>query len=158
MKLTAADLAVMRARVNEPIGTPELPTPLEDRAFDAPTITLVEELDAQRDPRIPDRRPEPGNTTEARRILGGVTRQSLYAMDLPYKVADGHRHYDLAAVRRHAAKTRLPDGYVRLDEAAEIVGVEPQTLARWTREGKLPAVEINGSRAYKIADLPRRAR
>lgn len=49
------------------------------------------------------------------------------------------------------AKTRL----LRIKIAAEILGVNPETLRRWDRSGKLKAVIIStrGDRRYKKEDL-----
>lgn len=48
-------------------------------------------------------------------------------------------------------KTRL----LRIKEAAEMLGVNPETLRRWDRSSKLKAVIIStrGDRRYKQADL-----
>lgn len=44
---------------------------------------------------------------------------------------------------------------LRIREAAEILGVNPETLRRWDREGKLPAIIISkrGDRRYKKDDI-----
>lgn len=44
---------------------------------------------------------------------------------------------------------------LRIREAAEILGVNPETLRRWDREGKLPAIKISkrGDRRYKKEDI-----
>ncbi len=44
---------------------------------------------------------------------------------------------------------------LRIRETAEILGVNPETLRRWDREGKLPAIIINkrGDRRYKKEDI-----
>lgn len=43
----------------------------------------------------------------------------------------------------------------RIREAAEMLGVNPETLRRWDRSGKLLAVKINkkGDRRYKKEDI-----
>ncbi len=48
-------------------------------------------------------------------------------------------------------KTKL----LRIREAAELLGVNPQTLRRWDNEGRLKAVRIGKrqDRRYKIEDL-----
>lgn len=50
-------------------------------------------------------------------------------------------------------KTKL----LRIREAAEILGVNPETLRRWDKEGKLPAVKVSvrGDRRYKPEDIDR---
>lgn len=49
------------------------------------------------------------------------------------------------------AKTRL----LRIKEAAEILGVNPETLRRWDHSGKLKAVVVSmrGDRRYKHEDI-----
>lgn len=40
---------------------------------------------------------------------------------------------------------------LRIKEAAELLGVNPATLRKWDKEGKLPAIKISkrGDRRYK---------
>jgi len=47
------------------------------------------------------------------------------------------------------------DELLTINEAAELLGVHPETLRRWDRENKLPAVKINdrGDRRYNKEDL-----
>lgn len=42
-----------------------------------------------------------------------------------------------------------------LQEVADLIGVHPETLRRWDREGKLPAIKINerGDRKYRYGDV-----
>ncbi len=49
------------------------------------------------------------------------------------------------------AKTRL----IRIKEAAEILGVNPETLRRWDRSGRLKAIIVSsrGDRRYKKEDI-----
>lgn len=44
---------------------------------------------------------------------------------------------------------------LRIKEAAEILGVNPATLRKWDKEGKLPAIKISkrGDRRYKMEDI-----
>lgn len=44
---------------------------------------------------------------------------------------------------------------LRIKEAAEILGVNPETLRRWDNEGRLKAVRIGKrqDRRYKIEDI-----
>lgn len=44
---------------------------------------------------------------------------------------------------------------LRINEAAEMLGVNPETLRRWDREGKLLAIKVSkrGDRRYKLEDL-----
>ena len=44
---------------------------------------------------------------------------------------------------------------LRIREAAEMLGVNPETLRRWDREGKLKAIIISkrGDRRYKREDI-----
>lgn len=46
---------------------------------------------------------------------------------------------------------------LKIREAAEMLGVNPETLRRWDRSGKLKAVILNsrGDRRYKIEDIER---
>ncbi|MCL4366718.1 helix-turn-helix domain-containing protein [Patescibacteria group bacterium] len=46
---------------------------------------------------------------------------------------------------------------LKIREAAEILGVNPETLRRWDKEGKLPAVKVSvrGDRRYKPEDIER---
>lgn len=48
-------------------------------------------------------------------------------------------------------KTKL----LRIKEAAELLGVNPETLRRWDNEGRLKAVRIGKrqDRRYKLEDL-----
>ena len=57
--------------------------------------------------------------------------------------------YNLVQVM--TGKTKL----LRIREAAELLGVNPQTLRRWDNEGRLKAVRIGKrqDRRYKIEDL-----
>ncbi len=52
-----------------------------------------------------------------------------------------------------ARKIRL----IKIREAAEMLGVNPETLRRWDREGKLKAIIISkrGDRRYKQEDIER---
>lgn len=51
--------------------------------------------------------------------------------------------------------TQGSDEFLQVSEAAAYLGVSPQTLRRWDREGKLAAVRRPGSqyRFYRRADL-----
>lgn len=51
------------------------------------------------------------------------------------------------------AKTRL----LKIKEAAEILGVNPETLRRWDRSGRLKAVIVStrGDRRFKKEDIDR---
>lgn len=51
--------------------------------------------------------------------------------------------------------TQPEDDFIRVTEAADYVGVSAQTLRRWDRDGRLPAVTRPGSshRYYRHADL-----
>jgi DNA (cytosine-5)-methyltransferase 1 len=44
---------------------------------------------------------------------------------------------------------------LRIKEAAELLGVNPATLRKWDKEGKLPAIKISkrGDRRYKKEDI-----
>lgn len=44
---------------------------------------------------------------------------------------------------------------LRIKEAADMLGVNPETLRRWDKEGKLPAVKVSvrGDRRYKPDDI-----
>ena len=46
---------------------------------------------------------------------------------------------------------------LRIKEAAGMLGISTETLRRWDREGKLPAVKVSerGDRRYKLEDLKR---
>lgn len=46
---------------------------------------------------------------------------------------------------------------LRIREAAEMLGVNPETLRRWDREGRLFAIKIGkrGDRRYRIEDIER---
>ena len=46
---------------------------------------------------------------------------------------------------------------LRIREAAEMLGVNPETLRRWDNEGKLVAVKVSkrGDRRYKPEDIER---
>lgn len=48
-----------------------------------------------------------------------------------------------------------PIKLLRIREAAEILGVNPETLRRWDREGKLKAIIISkrGDRRYRKEDI-----
>jgi excisionase family DNA binding protein len=50
-----------------------------------------------------------------------------------------------------ANKIRL----LRIREAAEMLGVNPETLRRWDRDGRLPAIKISkrGDRRYKRENI-----
>jgi DNA (cytosine-5)-methyltransferase 1 len=47
------------------------------------------------------------------------------------------------------------DGYLRIREAAEFLGVSPNTLRNWGREEKIPEFRhpVNNYRLYRRADL-----
>ena len=40
-------------------------------------------------------------------------------------------------------------------QVAEMLGVNPETLRRWDKEGKLPAIKVSkrGDRRYKLEDI-----
>lgn len=44
---------------------------------------------------------------------------------------------------------------LRIKEAAEILGVNPETLRRWDRDGKLLAIKVSkrGDRRYNPTDI-----
>ena len=47
------------------------------------------------------------------------------------------------------------DGYLRIQEAAEFLGVSPNTLRNWGREQKVPEFRhpVNNYRLYRQSDL-----
>ena len=47
------------------------------------------------------------------------------------------------------------DKLIRINEAAELLSVHPETLRRWDREGKLHTVVINdrGDRRFKLSEI-----
>ena len=47
------------------------------------------------------------------------------------------------------------DGYVRIAEAAEYLGVHRNTLRNWGRTGKIPEYRhpVNNYRLFKVSDL-----
>ena len=47
------------------------------------------------------------------------------------------------------------DGYLRIQEAAEFLGVSPNTLRNWGREEKIPEFRhpVNNYRLYRRSDL-----
>jgi DNA (cytosine-5)-methyltransferase 1 len=49
------------------------------------------------------------------------------------------------------------EGYLRVKEAAELLGVAPNTVRSWGEAGKIPEYRhpINNYRLYKRADLER---
>ena len=49
------------------------------------------------------------------------------------------------------------DGYLRIREAAEFLGVSPNTLRNWGREEKVPEFRhpVNNYRLYRRSDLER---
>ncbi len=49
------------------------------------------------------------------------------------------------------------DGYLRLKEASEYVGVSPNTLRNWGRDGRIQEHRhpVNNYRLYKTSDLDR---
>lgn len=46
---------------------------------------------------------------------------------------------------------------LRIREAAELLGVNPETLRRWDKDGKLLAIKVSirGDRRYKPEDIDR---
>ena len=48
-------------------------------------------------------------------------------------------------------------GLLKIRDAALMLGVNPETLRRWDRDGKLVAVKVSkrGDRRYKIEDIQR---
>lgn len=44
---------------------------------------------------------------------------------------------------------------LKIKEAADLLGVNPATLRKWDKEGKLPAIKISkrGDRRYKHEDI-----
>jgi len=49
------------------------------------------------------------------------------------------------------------DGYLRIKEAAEYLGVSPNTLRNWGRGGRISEHRhpVNNYRLYKVSDLDR---
>jgi DNA (cytosine-5)-methyltransferase 1 len=49
------------------------------------------------------------------------------------------------------------EGYLRVKEAAELLGVAPNTVRSWGEAGKIPEYRhpVNNYRLYKRADLER---
>lgn len=52
---------------------------------------------------------------------------------------------------------KTDDKLLKIREAADLLGVNPETLRRWDNEGKLVAVKVSkrGDRRYKPEDLKR---
>lgn len=50
-----------------------------------------------------------------------------------------------------------PGGYLRVKEAAELLGVSPNTVRNWGEAGKIPEYRhpVNNYRLYKKAELER---
>ena len=48
-----------------------------------------------------------------------------------------------------------PDEYLRVKEAASLLGVSPNTIRSWGEDGKIPEYRhpINRFRLYKLAEL-----
>ncbi len=44
---------------------------------------------------------------------------------------------------------------IGIRQAAEMLDVNPETLRRWDKEGKLPAIKVSkrGDRRYKLEDI-----
>ena len=51
--------------------------------------------------------------------------------------------------------TKPVNSLLSIQEVSDLVGVHPETLRRWDREGKLPAIKINerGDRKYRYGDV-----
>lgn len=49
------------------------------------------------------------------------------------------------------------DGYLRIKEAAEYLGISANTLRNWGRDGRVPEHRhpVNNYRLYKVSDLDR---
>lgn len=49
------------------------------------------------------------------------------------------------------------DGYLRIKEASEYLGVSPNTLRNWGKNGKIPEHRhpVNNYRLYKVTELDR---
>ena len=47
------------------------------------------------------------------------------------------------------------DKLIRIKEAAEMFGIHPETLRRWSKKGKINAVVINdrGDRRFKLSEI-----
>jgi excisionase family DNA binding protein len=47
------------------------------------------------------------------------------------------------------------DKLIRINEAAELLGIHPETLRRWDKDNKLKAVVINdrGDRRFKLSEI-----
>jgi excisionase family DNA binding protein len=47
------------------------------------------------------------------------------------------------------------DRLIRISETADLLGVHPETLRRWDREGKFHTVVINerGDRRFKLSEI-----
>jgi excisionase family DNA binding protein len=47
------------------------------------------------------------------------------------------------------------DKLLKISEAADILGVHPETLRRWDREGKIEPITINkrGDRRFKLSEI-----
>jgi DNA (cytosine-5)-methyltransferase 1 len=60
----------------------------------------------------------------------------------------------MPAPRESLAMDKL-DGYLRIREAAEFLGVSPNTLRNWGREEKVPEFRhpVNNYRLYRRSDL-----
>ena len=50
-----------------------------------------------------------------------------------------------------ATKTTIP-GYVRLERASELIGVDPATVWRYIRKGQLDALKIGNTHLVREAD------
>ena len=50
-----------------------------------------------------------------------------------------------------ATKTTIP-GYVRLERAGQLIGVDPSTVWRYIKEGRLDALVIGNTHLVKEAD------
>lgn len=52
------------------------------------------------------------------------------------------------------------DEYLRIADAAEVLGIKTHTLRRWTNNGGIPSIKnkFNGQRLYKREDLEKALR
>ena len=50
-------------------------------------------------------------------------------------------------------ETKTDEGLVSAETAGLSIGMKPDTIRRWARDGKIPSYKVRGGRRFRISDL-----
>ena len=89
----------------------------------------------------------------------GVSAETLRRWDRkgilkPFRTKGGQRRYSLTNLEAYKSGERSAKTPLKISQAAEQLGVHPETLRRWERDGAIKSQRTNGGqRRYSVQDL-----